>query len=122
MTPTHRIAAATAVLLSLAAVGTPTATARPDFAPAAKQPPPAVYSRPDKAMVPVTVPNADGTTSGEPAQQAVVRIQAPQSGFDWGDAGIGAAGVVALAMLGVGGALVISQRPRRTRHGTARPN
>lgn len=123
MTPIHRIAAAAAVLLSLAAAGTPTATARPDFAPATKQPPPVVYSRPDKAMVPVTGPNADSSTiSGAPAQQAVVRVQAPQSGFDWGDAGIGAAGAVALAMLGMGGALVISQRPRRTRHGTAGPN
>ena len=54
--------------------------------------------------------------------QAAVRIQAPPSRFDWGDAGIGAAGGLALAMLCVVGALVISQRPRRTRHSTARSN
>ena len=55
--------------------------------------------------------------------QAAVRIQAPSSGFDWGDAGIGAAGGLALAMLGLGGAIVIShQRPRRTRHTTTLPN
>jgi len=35
------------------------------------------------------------------------------SGFDWGDAGIGAAGGLALAMLGVGGGLAISQRRER---------
>jgi hypothetical protein len=37
-------------------------------------------------------------------------------GFDWGDAGIGAAGAIVLAMLGLGGALVIYQRhPRHNR-------
>ena len=125
MIPTQRIAAA-AVLLSLAGAGAHATTsfaAADDPATPAHRAPAAVYSRPDKAMVPVTVPNADSSSiSGAPAQPAVVRIQVPQSGFDWGDAGIGAAGAVALAMLGVGGALVISQRPRRTRHGTAGPN
>ena len=49
-------------------------------------------------------------------QTPVVRITTPASGFDWGDAGIGAAGGLALAILGVGGGLVIShQRPRRAR-------
>jgi hypothetical protein len=52
------------------------------------------------------------------ATQAVVRVQVPPSGFDWGDAGISAAGGLALAMLGVGGGLVVSQRRGRTRHGT----
>jgi hypothetical protein len=57
------------------------------------------------------------------ALQAVVRVQAPQGGFDWGDAGIGAAGGLALAMLGIGGGLVISrQRPRRARPTTTLPN
>lgn len=131
MLPSHHLKEATALALALGAILPATAAARPigpdpsgaPTATAAKQPPPAVYSRPDRAMVPVTVPNAETSTiSGGPAQQAVVRVQAPQSGFDWGDAGIGAAGAVALAMLGVGGALVISQRPRRTRPGTAGPN
>jgi hypothetical protein len=42
-------------------------------------------------------------------------VQAPSSGFDWGDAGIGAAGGLALAMLGLGGALAVSSQ-RRARH------
>ncbi len=47
-------------------------------------------------------------------QSSVVRITTPASGFDWGDAGIGAAGGVALAILGVGTALAVSDRhPRR---------
>jgi hypothetical protein len=44
--------------------------------------------------------------SSEPTVQ-VIRASAP-GGFDWGDAGIGAAGGVGIAMLGVGGALVIA--------------
>ena len=107
MTTTHRITTTAAVLLSLAAAGAPTATARPDFAPAANQPPPTVYSRPDKSLVPVTTPAS--------VPQAVVRISSPTGGFDWGDAGIGAAGGFALSMIGIGGALAISQnRARRT--------
>jgi hypothetical protein len=39
-----------------------------------------------------------------------VRVITPQTGFDWGDAGIGAAGGFALSMLGLGGALTVSQR------------
>ena len=43
-----------------------------------------------------------------------MRVITPNSGFDWGDAGIGAAGGLALAMLSLGGTLALSQR--RTRH------
>lgn len=49
----------------------------------------------------------------------VVRITAPASGFDWGDAGIGVAAGLAIAMLGLGSGLVVSQhRPRRGRDTT----
>jgi hypothetical protein len=54
---------------------------------------------------------ASSTQTPPPIQ--VVRVTAP-SGFDWGDAGIGAAGGLALTMLGVGAALTITQR--RPRH------
>ena len=122
MTTTHRITTATAVLLSLAAAGAQAASARPaEFVPAGHQSSASVYSRPDKALVPVTTP--DGGRVPEPsAQQAVVRIQTPRSGFDWGDAGIGAAAGVALAMLGLGGALLITRRPKPTRNTTALPS
>ena len=50
----------------------------------------------------------------------VVRIISGDSGFDWGDAGIGAAGGIALSMVGLGAALALSQsRGRRTRRTTA---
>jgi hypothetical protein len=124
MLPNHHLKKATAVTLALGAILPATATARPigadptgatrsstDPATTANQPPVSVYSRPDKSMIRVTTP---GT-----APQAVVRIQTSPSGFDWGDAGIGAAGGLALAMLGVGGAVVVSQRrPRGNRQTT----
>jgi hypothetical protein len=89
---------ATALALALGAIVPAAATARP--------------VGPDPTGASFTIP-----------QTPVVRITAPASGFDWGDAGIGAAGGLALAMLGVGGGLVIShQRPRRTRHTTGLPN
>ena len=120
MTRTHRITTTAAVLLSLAAAGAPTAMARPDFAPAAKQPPPTAYSRPDKSLIPLTTPSGDGTSRPASAPQAVVQVQTPPSGFDWGDAGIGAAGGLALSLIALGGALAVSQhRTRRTRHTAA---
>ncbi|MGZ6638224.1 MAG: hypothetical protein ACXVII_35830 [Solirubrobacteraceae bacterium] len=124
MTPTHRITTAAAIMLSLAAAGAPTASARPaDSTPAAKHTPTTVYSRPDKSLIPVAARSpSGGTVVNQSAPPTVVRIQTPQSGFDWADAGIGAAGGLALAMLGLGGALLISQRPRRTRNSTVQPS
>ena len=49
-----------------------------------------------------------GTSVSAPA--TIVRISSPAGGFDWGDAGIGAAGGFALSMIGIGGALVVTQR------------
>jgi hypothetical protein len=142
MSTTHRMTTTAAVILSLAAAGAPTSIARPvgaDTATAANQAPgsstrlscrspracaaPAtVYSRPDKSLIRVTTPSGDSTGRPAGGPQAVVQVQTPPSGFDWGDAGIGAAGGVALAMLGLGGALVITHRPKRTRHNTGLPS
>ena len=146
MSSTPRITTTAAVILSLAAAGAPTATASPSGtnpAGTANQAPATVYSRPDKSMIRLTTPHGGHQPSAVvysredkslvptstsdrvrvaqtgSAPQAVVRIQAPSSGFDWGDAGIGVAGGLALAMLGLGGALVVSQRrPRRNRQTT----
>jgi hypothetical protein len=61
-----------------------------------------------------------GTTPfGETAPHAttpIVYITTPAGGFDWADAGIGAAGGLALSLLGVGAAVAVSGH----RHGTAR--
>lgn len=123
MSHTHRITTTAAVLLSLAAAGVPAASARPaDYVPASKQAPAIVNSRPDTATIPTQWPYPYGgdpkpaTATRATVPQAVVQVQTPKTGFDWGDAGIGAAGGLALAMLGVGGGLVLShQRSGRTR-------
>ncbi len=47
-----------------------------------------------------------------PTQVRVVQT-APNPGFDWGDAGIGAGTAFALTMIGLGGALVVSNRRHR---------
>jgi hypothetical protein len=100
VTTTHRITTSLAVTLALAA-GTPTALAN-----SAQQ----LYG-------PAGQPNQEkqiNTGDYVSAPPTILRINSPGGGFDWGDAGIGAAGGVALAMVGVGGALVVSQRrPRR---------
>jgi hypothetical protein len=62
----------------------------------------------------------DGLTASPPPP--IIKVS-PANGFDWGDAGIGAAGGLALATLGVGAGLAISRdRPRRTRQTTGLPN
>jgi len=91
MLPNHHLKTAAALALALGAILPATATAKP------------------------VGPDPSGASFAMP-QTPVVRITTPASGFDWGDAGIGAAGGLALALAGVGGGLVIShQRPRRTR-------
>ena len=98
MLPNQHLKQATALALALGAILPATATAKP------------------------VGPDPSGASYAIP-QTPVVRITTPASGFDWGDAGIGAAGGLALALLGVGGGLVIShQRPRRTRTTTSLPN
>ena len=49
-------------------------------------------------------------------------MTAGSSGFDWGDAAIGAAGGIALTMIALGGTLAASRRRTRgARHATALP-
>jgi hypothetical protein len=43
----------------------------------------------------------------------VVEVDSPSSGFDWGDAGIGAAGMLALFGIAGGSALLLTGRKRR---------
>ena len=105
MTTANRTATTALLVLSLAATGAPIASAG---SVGAAHHHAAVYSRQDKSLVP-----------SNDTPQAVVRISSPDGGFDWGDAGIGAAGGFALSMLGLGGALVVSQS--RTHHSDTAP-
>jgi hypothetical protein len=58
-----------------------------------------------------------GQPNGEPAPTVgpvrVRIVEVPSSGFEWGDAGIGAAGMLALVLLGVGAAMANSHRRER---------
>jgi hypothetical protein len=113
MSTTHRITTTVALMLSLAAADAPIATAQRAGShpvPAAHRSPAAVYSRQDKSVIPLGTSDGSSITGHGSAPPAIVRIQTPQSGFDWGDAGIGAAGGAAVVMLGLGGAFTISQR------------
>ena len=115
----RRTATTAAIILSLVAAGARRATARPaDSFPPTHQSPAGGYSRPDRTMIPVTAPYV-GAVAKTTAAPVVARVQAPQSGFDWGDAGIGAAGL-ALSVIGIGGAFAVSQR--RSRRTTALPS
>jgi hypothetical protein len=87
MLPTRQVKTATALALALAATVPAAASAKP------------IGADP--------TPFTAQTTP-------IVQVTVPASGFDWGDAGIGAAGGLAITLLGVGGALVVSQR--RTHH------
>ena len=84
MLPNRQIKTAAALALALGAITPAAATAR-------------------------LIPGDPPQSSSSPATP-IVRVIAPHGGFDWGDAGIGAAGGFALSMLGLGGALTLSQR------------
>jgi hypothetical protein len=45
-------------------------------------------------------------------REPVVSISSAQSGFDWGDAAIGAGGAIAVVLLGMGAALMATHRRR----------
>jgi len=49
----------------------------------------------------------------------VVEVKGPSTGFDWGDAGIGAAGMLALFSIAGGSALLLTGRRRRQGFGMA---
>ena len=63
-------------------------------------------------------PNPDQQTPVS-APATIVRVSTPSSGFDWGDAGIGAAGGFAPSMLALGLVLVVSQHRARRSEGSA---
>ena len=91
----HAIKATLGLMLAVAAIAPATASARFDQNPVFVPPP---------ASQPTTV---------QPAVQ-VIRVSAGGS-FNWGDAGIGAAGGLGLSILGVAGSLGITRRrDRRT--------
>lgn len=117
----QRIARVTAIALTAGAVAAPVASAYPpgggSSQPAAagsngvaqvKQHQAAVYTRQDKQLVPSS-PSQAPVNTVPPSTPATT----PSEGFDWGDAGIGAAGGLVISVVGIGGALALSQRRTR---------
>jgi hypothetical protein len=75
----------------------------------------AVQPNPDQ-QAPITANTRQGSIAGAPA--VIVRISSAKGGFDWGDAGIGAAGALGLSLVALAGGLAVSQR-RARRTGSA---
>jgi hypothetical protein len=92
----HRFPVKTTLALAFALSTTfpAAASAHTDFTPRGSQ------------QVPITPPSVVVQTS---------------NGFDWSDAGIGAAGGLGLSMVALGGGLVLTQRRGRSHRNVARP-
>ena len=73
----------------------------------------AVQPNPDQQSS-IAANTRQGSTAGTPA--VIVRVSSAKGGFDWGDAGIGAAGALGLSLVALAAGLAVSQRrARRTR-------
>lgn len=68
---------------------------------------------PSASAIPVEqfMPDARGDSTDRAVPVRVVELGADR-GFDWGDAGIGATGVLALMTIGAGAAVAAGYRPR----------
>jgi hypothetical protein len=83
------------------------------------------YVRQEKQLVgpiPASIPSAGSYVrqdkqlvgpSSASVSPTIVRLSPASGGFDWGDAGVGAAGGFALSMIAVGGVLAVTQRRGR---------
>ncbi len=76
---------------------------------------PGPYTDSERALVesPEVQQMVDSIRSEISATPPVVEVRAPSGGFDWGDAGIGAAGMLALFSIAAGSALLLTGRRRR---------
>ena len=117
----HRLFTHTAAVgLAVAAVSAPVAVAgtvdlrSPDAVDAARAA--AVHNTQDYRS-PDTRDSAAGRGTFNAPRVTVVRVAQPSQvtsgGFDWGDAGIGAGGVLALVLIAVGGSLMVTHRRHR---------
>jgi hypothetical protein len=122
----HHIRRTSAITLALAAIAAPAASAHGGQAGWVVRPNPdqqaaelarAAAARPAPTNW-VVRPNPDEQYP-PPAPTTIVRVITPTDGFDWGDAGIGAAAGVALSMIGLASAVTVSQRRTRRSRGSA---
>jgi hypothetical protein len=61
---------------------------------------------------PATHARLDAPTVSPVATQAPVVVVDPNEGFDWGDAGLGAGSVIAIALFGGSAAALVTRRRR----------
>jgi hypothetical protein len=115
----HRLLTHTATIgLAVAAMAAPAAVASQDFRSpdAVDAAQTALAQRGQDLRSPDTRDTAAGRGTFTAPHVTVVKVaEAPQAtggGFDWGDAGIGAGGAVALVLIGVGGSLMVTHRRR----------
>jgi hypothetical protein len=66
--------------------------------------------RPQDLRSPDAVDSARGVVPSAPAVSPVTLVRSAPVGFDWGDAGIGAGGALAVILLGTGGVLIVGRR------------
>jgi hypothetical protein len=106
MTTIRRISVGLALTLALAVIAAPAFARTFDL-------------NANGSYVPTGSASVQATNPSHPVTPpaVIVRVAAP-SGFDWGDAGIGAAGGLALAMVGLGGWVAVSQSRARRTNGT----
>lgn len=107
MTTRHRITTAVCVSLGFAMSATPALAFQSDLTANGSQ-------------VPAGSPSVTGQPASTATPPTLVRVSASNGGFDWGDAGIGAGGAIALSIIALGGTVAASQRRGRHTHGTAR--
>ena len=97
---THRLRRGIALATVVGALAAPAASAAP-VDPAGVD---SGYQRPPSAYNVQKLPSA-------PAP-----VTSSSDGFDWGDAGIGATAILALAAIGAGATVAVGHRPRRRGH------
>jgi hypothetical protein len=69
---------------------------------------------PAALAMPIDNGRSANAAPAEPERVKVVRVQVDE-GLDWSDAGLGAAGMLALVLIGVGGARVFTSVARQAR-------
>lgn len=112
----HRFARTATLALALCAIAaTPAAAAPQDHVPGANPPETAdELGETQNFQSPDTRDAAEGRGTFNAPDVTVVRVAepstSPSDGLDWGDAGIGAGGLLGLILLGTGGALLVVHR------------
>jgi hypothetical protein len=116
-----RLTRSAALGLALAAVAAPTAGAQQDLrSPDARDAAQAAEARQDQPAQDLRSPDArdagEGRGTFNAPEVTVVKVTDPSpasGGLDWGDAGIGAGGLLGLILLGLGGALAVVHHRQR---------